>query len=167
MIIVPKPTSPKVDEVEAKMARVKMRGNGHAKKIKELRAKKSAGQYNINDRETRLAMILADEEIPATSEIDAQIAKEMLNWEATDDAERLLKPKLEAAKREANTAVLLALKPEHDAVMKRLITALADVVTPAWIELFKLSRDLRDKDLGYQCGVCDLLPTDLLGVPNA
>ena len=167
MINVPKATSPKVTEAKAKKARVDMRENGHAKKIKELRAKKSLGQNNFNDRETLLAMILADEEIPAASDIDSQITTEMLNWEATHDAGRLLKRELEVAQREANTAALLLIKPEHDAVMKRLVTALAEVVTPAWIELFKLSRDLRDRDMGYQCGVCDLLPTDLLGVPNA
>ncbi len=164
MITVREPVSPTVTTIENQRSRVRMRGNGHAKKIKELRSKKLAGENNINDSAARLAMILADEEIPAASDIDAQITTEMLNWEATIEAERSLKPKLDAARYEASTAILTGLKPEHDAVVKRLLAALVEA-SAANAELFQLSRDLVDKGVGRRCGVCELMP-DFLGVPH-
>jgi hypothetical protein len=168
MINVPKPTSPKVTETQNQIARIRMRGNASATKLKELRAKKLAGQNNVNDSEARLAMILADEEIPASSDIDAQITTELLNWEATNEAEQLLKPKLAAAQYEAATAVLTAIKPEHDALVKPRIVGPLVEFSKAWVELFGMSRELRDRGTGFRCGVCDLVPqlVDLFGPPT-
>jgi hypothetical protein len=167
MITVQKPLSPKVTEIENQISRVRMRGNASSKKIKELRALKLAGQHNVNDSESRIAMILADKEIPAASDVDAQITTEMLNWEATEEAERSLKPKLAAAKYEASTAVLNGLKKPHDEVVQRVVSPLVEVAK-AWNELFQLSRDLKDKEVGWRDGVCDLVPAlvELFGANN-
>ena len=165
MIAVQKPISPKVTEIENQISRVRMRGNASAKKIKELRAKKLAGQHNINDKDSRIALVLAGEEFPATRDIDAQITTEMLNWEATSEAEQSLKQPLDAARREASDKILVGIKPGHDVVMKKLASSLS-IFTESWIELFQLSRDLRDYEIGYRNGVCEVMPLDLVGPPT-
>ena len=168
MITVQKPTSPNVTEIESQMARVRMRSNAHAKNVKELRAKKLAGQHNANDRDARIKMVLAGEEFPATDDVDAKLTTELLQWEATEEAAQSLKPKLAAAKYEASTAVLLGLKKPHDEVVQRIVGPLVEVAK-AWNELFQLSRDLKDNGIGWRNGVCELVPAlvDLLGPPNA
>jgi hypothetical protein len=162
MINVPKLISPKITEIENKIARVRMRSNGHAKKVKELRAN---GQNNLDDKAARIALVLAGKEIPASSEIDAQITTEMLNWQATIDAEQSLKSPLAAAKFEAQTDILAALKKPHDEIMKRLLAALV-AASAANAELFDLSRQLKDQSIGWRNGVCQLMPTDVIGVPH-
>jgi hypothetical protein len=166
MITVQKPISPKVTELQALIARLEMRGNGKAKTVRELRAKKLAGQRNINDRESRIAMVMAEQEFPATDDTDAKLTSELLEWEAIEEAKQSLKPKLDAAKREASDKVLVTVKSDHDAVMKKLVSGLS-VATEAWIELFQLSRDLLDYDIGYRNGICETMPLDLFGPPNA
>ena len=163
----PKPISPKTTELKTNITRVRMRGNGHAKNIKELRAKKSAGQ-NINDSEARLAMILADEDIPATNDIDAQITTEMLNWQATTEAEQLLKPQLAKAEYEAATAILESAEVQkmHGDLMRRIALPLAEAAK-AWLELYGLSLELRANDVGFRCGICQTMPTELFGFPNS
>jgi hypothetical protein len=162
MINVPKLITPKITEIESQKARVRMRGNGHAKNIKELRAK---GKDNIDDKASRITMVLAGEDIPASSEIDAKIATEMRGWEATIDAEQSLKAPLAAAKYEAATDILAALKKPHDEIMKRLLAALV-AASAANAELFDLSRQLKDQSIGWRNGVCQLMPTDVIGVPH-
>jgi hypothetical protein len=157
MITVPNPISPQVTDFQGQASRVRMRSNGHSKKVRELREKKAAGQNNVNDREARIAMVLAGDDFPAASDIDAQIATELLNWEATDEAEQSLKPKIAAAKHEAGTAVLAGLKKPHDEVVQRIVGPLSQLAH-AWVELFQLSRDLKDKEIGWRNGVCDLVP---------
>jgi hypothetical protein len=91
----------------------------------------------------------------------------MLNWEATSEAEQSLKSQLDAAYREASTAVLKGLKPEHDKVVQRIVGPLVELAA-AYVELFQLSRDLKDKSVGWRNGVCDLVPAlvDIFGPPN-
>jgi hypothetical protein len=165
MIIIQKPISPKITELQALIARVQMRGNASAKKIKELRAKKLARQNNVDDKESMIAMVLAGESIPASNDVDSQLTNEYLQWEATEAAEQSLKPKLAAAKREASDKLLVSIKPAHDVVMKKLMSGLS-VATEAWIELFALSSDLRDYEIGFRNNVCELMPIDLFGPPN-
>jgi hypothetical protein len=167
MINVLDPISPTVTDRKSKLSRVRLRGTGHSKKLKELRAKKEAGQNNVNDREARIAMVLSGEDFPAASDIDAQITAELLNWEATSEAEQALKAQLDAAYREAATAELARLKKPHDAVVNPMLTSLIEFAA-AYVELFQLSRDLKDKSVGWREGVCDLVPqlVDLFGAAN-
>jgi hypothetical protein len=139
-ITVQKPVSPKVTELENKMSRVRIRGNASAKKITEARAKRLAGQHSTSDKDSLIKMVLADEQIPATSDIDTEIATEMLNWEATEAAYQSLKQPLAAAKCEAADKILVGIKPAHDVAMKKLLSGLS-VATEAYIEIFGLSRD--------------------------
>jgi phage head maturation protease len=39
-------------------------------------------------------------------------------------------------------------------------------VAKAWVELNQLSLELRQHDLGFRCGVCEVMPTELFGFPN-
>ena len=112
-------------------------------------------------------MVLAGEDFPAASDIDAQITAELLNWEATDEAEQSLKPKIAAAKYAAATEVLKGIKPEPDKIVQRIVGPLVELA-PAFLELFDIGRQLKDKSCGWREGVCDLLPAliDLLGANN-
>jgi hypothetical protein len=163
MLNVPLHINPKVTELQAIIARLDMRGNGKAKAVHEVREKKLAGQHNINDKESRIAMVMAEQDIPATDDLDAQLTTLLLQWEAIEEAKESYKPKLAAAKYEAATAILTGLKPAHDKIMKRLLAALVEA-SAANAELFDLRSQLRDKSIGFRCGVCELDSTDVLGV---
>jgi hypothetical protein len=165
MINVPKLTSPKITEIQSQKSRIRIRNNAAAKKYRELHAAKRARETNVDDKQSMIAMVLADQEIPSAIDIDAQSVKAALEWEATEAAEQSLDAPLAAAKGEAATDILKALKKPHDEVMKRLLAALVEA-SAANAELFQLSRDLRDKEIGFRCGVCELIPS-FLGVPHA
>jgi hypothetical protein len=169
MITVPNRISPTVTNILNQKSRARMLGSVSAKNVKELRAKQSAGENNANDREARIAMVLAGEDFPPASDIEAQLTTEMLRWQAADEADRSLDAPLAKARYEDATVVLKGLKPGHDAALIPALSALAEVFAPAWKEIFQLSRDLKDKDLGWREGVCDLVPqlVELFGVPNA
>jgi hypothetical protein len=77
--------------------------------VQELRTKKLRGQHNVDEHESRVAFVLAEKEIPASNDVDAQLTTELLNWEATDEAIKTLKPKLAAAKREASDKILVSI----------------------------------------------------------
>jgi hypothetical protein len=167
MIVVPPVILPKTTEIEIQDGRLEIREKASDRKVQELRA--SIRQPNTDDRESRIAMVLAGNDVSESSDTAARLTTELLNGQAIREARESLKPKLRAAKFEAATAVLAGLKPAHDAVMNRLVTALTDVVTPAYLEIFQLSRDLKDKDCGWRNGVCDLVPAlvELFGANNA
>jgi hypothetical protein len=158
MITVQKPISPKVTELQAVIARLDMLGNTHAKNVRELRAKKLAGQHNINDRERLIEMVLAEQDISTTDDTDTKLTSELLQWEAVDAAKQSQLPKLAAAKREAADSILTGLKPEHDKIMTRLVSALVDAHT-ANVELFGLRSELKDKEIGWRNGVTTPFPT--------
>jgi hypothetical protein len=163
---VPKVISPKTTEQQTVIARLEMRGSAKAKNIRDLRALKLQGEHNINDKDSRIAMVLAEQDIPSTDDVDAKIAAEYLQWEAIEEAKQAQKPKLAAAKREAADSILDGLKKEHDVLVHTIVSSLADVVAPAWAELFDLSRQLKDKDIGWRKGICETMPLDLFGPPN-
>lgn len=167
MIPVPKTRSPKTTELEAKDSRLELLDNGQARKVRELRALKSEGQRAV-DPDALMQMMLDGKDIPAPEDVDTQLTAEMLKWTAIGDARQSLKAPLAKARYEDSTVVLKGLKPDHDAVLIPALTALAEVFAPAWKEIFQLSRDLKDKDLGWREGVCDLVPqlVELVGVPN-
>jgi hypothetical protein len=165
MITVQEPISPKTTELKAVITRLEMRENAKAKTVRELRAKKLAGQHNINDRESRIAMVMAEESFPATDDTDAKLTSELLEWEAIVEAKESVKPKLAAARREASDKILAGLKPAHDEIMHRLVSALVEA-HKANVELFDLRSQLRDRSIGWRNGVCELLPDEVLNTPT-
>ena len=40
-------------------------------------------------------------------------------------------------------------------------------IAKAWVELFGMSRELRDREIGFRFGICETMPLDLFGPPNA
>jgi hypothetical protein len=166
-IIVPKVTSPDETELGNQSSRVRIRSNSHAKKLRELIAKKSSGQYNTLDSKARIAMVLANEDFPAAADIDTEITRERLALDACAEAEQSLKAPLAAAKYKAATEVLKGLKPEHDKIVKDIVEPLAQLAH-AYAELFDLGRQLKDKECGWRNGVGDLLPAliQLFGAIN-
>jgi hypothetical protein len=169
MIKVPDAISPTVTDFSNKKSRVRVRTNADSKKLRELLAKKNAGQHNILDSETRIEMVLAGKDFPADADVEGEITRLRLSLDACVQAEESLKVPLAKAKYEAATAVLIAIKPEQDKVVSRLLAALVKDFTPAYLELFQLSRDLKDKDCGWRNGVCDLVPklVELFGPPTS
>jgi hypothetical protein len=165
---VPNPISPESTEFSNKLSRVRIRRNRHSNNLKELKAKQSAGHNSVLDRDARMEMVLSEKDFQGDSDIAAQIATEMLNFEATVEAEQSLIPQLAKARYEAATTVLAGLKKPHDEIVDRLLAGIVDAFIPAYIELFQLSRDLKDKDCGWRNGVCDLVPklVDLFGPPS-
>jgi hypothetical protein len=167
MIPVPKTKSPTTTELETKDSRLELLDRGKARKVKELRVLKSEGQ-RVVDPDALMQMMLDGKDIPAPEDVDTQLTAEILKWQAIGDARQSLKAPLAKAKYEDATTVLAGLKKPHDEVLNPLLTALAEVVAPAWVELFQLSRDLKDKDIGWRNGVCDLVPklVELFGPPT-
>jgi len=162
---VPKLISPAITAQEAVLTRLDMRANGKSKTARELRARKIQGQNNVNDKDTRIAMVLAEQDIPATDDVDAQITTTLLEWEAIVEAKQSLLPKLAIAKREAADKILAGLKPEHDKIMARLVSSLVDAHT-ASAEIFDLRGQLRDGGIGWRNGVGELFPDEVLGAPT-
>jgi hypothetical protein len=165
MITVQDPINPKMTELQAVIARLEMRAKASARKVRELREKKLAGQHNINDKDSRIAMVLAEQDISATDDTDAKLTSELLQWEAIEEAKESLKPKLAAARREASDKILASIKPAHDEIMKRLVSSLVDAHA-ANVELFGLRSQLRDRSIGWRNGVCELLPDEVLNTPT-
>jgi hypothetical protein len=164
MITIQKPVSPAVTELQAIIARLDMRAKASSRKVQELREKKAHGQRNINDKESRIAMVMAEQEIPATDDTDTKLTSELLLLEGIAEAKESYKPKLAAAKREATDAILAGVKKPHDEIMLRLIAGLIEA-HKANVELFDLRRQLRDNDCGWRNGVAELAPDEVLGAP--
>ena len=166
-IIVQTPISAKLTELKTQDGRLEILDKGQARKTAELRALRSQGQQAV-DPAALMQLMLDGKDIPAPEDVDTKLTTEMLKWQAVVDARDSLKPKIAAAKYEASTAVLAGLKPEHDKVVQKIVEPLAQLAH-AWIELFQLSRDLKDKSVGWRNGVCDLVPAlvELFGANNA
>jgi hypothetical protein len=107
--------------VETKDSRLELLDNGQARKIKELRVLKSEGQRAV-DPDALMQMMLDGKDIPAPENVVTQLTAEMLKWQAIGDARQSLKAPLAKARYEDSTAVLIGLKPEHDAVLIPALT---------------------------------------------
>jgi hypothetical protein len=166
-IIVQTPTSPKLTEKKAKDGRFEILDKGQSRKVAELRALKSKGQRAV-DPAALMELMLDGKDVPAPDDVDTKLTAELLKWQTIVDARQPLKQEIDAAYREAATAVLKGIKPEHDAVVQRIVGPLVEV-SKAYVEIFDLGRQLKDKDCGWREGVCDLLPAlvELFGATNA
>jgi hypothetical protein len=167
MFNVQTPVLPKLTELKTQDGRLEILENGQARKVKELRALISQGQ-RVVDPAALMQLMLDGKDIPEPEEVDTKLTAEMLKWQAVADTRQSLKPKIAAAKLEAATAVLKGLKPEHDAVVQRILSPLVEV-SKAYVEIFDLGRQLKDKDCGWREGVCDLVPAlvELFGPTNS
>ena len=166
MFNVQTPILPKLTELTNKDGRFEILDRGQARKVAELRALKSKGQQAV-DPDALMQLMLDGKDIPAPEDVDTKLTAELLKWQAVVDARQSLKPKIASAKYEAATEVLKDIKPEHDKIVQRIVGPLVEVAT-AWTELFDLSRQLKDKSVGWREGVCDLVPqlVDIFGPPN-
>jgi hypothetical protein len=165
MLNVPKLISPDITAQQAVFARLDMRAKAASREVRELRERKLQGQNNVNDKTTRISMVLAEQDIPATDDTDVKLTAKLLQWEAIEEAKESLKPKLAIAKREAADKILAGLKKPHDAIMARLLAALVDAHA-ANVELFDLRSQLRDREIGFRNGVCELMPDEVLSSPT-
>jgi hypothetical protein len=130
-----------------------------------LRERLAAGNaIQPDDNESNIALILAGDDMPFTVDLRAALSSKMIEWRAIDDAKEALNKTINRAKREAAVKVVARLKPEHDAMMKRLCASLVEVHS-AHVELSSLRQELCDKEIGLFNGVCELLP-DFIDSPT-
>jgi hypothetical protein len=112
--------------------------------------------------------VLAGEDVPSASDVDTRLKTAWANRQAIHDARQSLKPRLAAAKYEAGNAILQSpqVQKAHAELMDRIVQPLADVAK-AWVELFGMQRELRAREIGFRQGICQTMPLDLFGPPNA
>jgi hypothetical protein len=137
------------------------------REIDELTAQ--GNQPNADGSESLIAMVLADpDNIQTAPDNNAKLKAAWQKRAAIDAARQSLKPKLAKAKYEAGSAILKSpdVQRQHSELMKRIVPPLAEIAK-AWAELFAMSRELRDREIGFRFGVCETMPLDLFGVPNA
>jgi hypothetical protein len=163
--MLPAVISPAITELQSQDDRLVMSDKALKREI-ELTAK--ASQPTADDNASLIAMVIANPDNFPTA-IDNN-AKQKAAWQkraAIDAARQSLKPKLAAAKFEAASAVLKGIKPEHDKVVQKIIEPLTQL-SHAYVELFDLGRQLRDKEVGWRNGVGDLLPAllEIFGATN-
>lgn len=158
--------SEKLTELLNLDASLEAREKPEAEKIHSLRSMKTEGQFNTDSKEERIAMVLAGRDVRASNDVETQLSLAQTNWEAIHEAREVLKPKIRAAKHEADTESLeKQYKPLHDKLMARLLPALI-TAHKANVELFAMSRELKDKEIGWRNGVCDTMPSEVLGAPT-
>jgi hypothetical protein len=162
--------TPQITELQNTDSRLVIRDKALEREIKELNAMKSQGsQQNVDNRESLIAFVTAnpDEDMPDTADIDARLKKAWLNRQAIHDARQSLKQKTEKAKFEAGTSILKSpeVQKPHGELMQRIAPPLAQIAK-AWVELFGMSRELHDREIGFRHGICQCMPLDLFGPPN-
>jgi hypothetical protein len=164
--MIPLVTSPKITELQTQDARLVISDKALKREIDELTAK--GGQPNADDNASLIKMVLADpDNIPAVSDSNAILKTAWQKRQAIDAARQSIKPKIAAAKFEAGNAILQSpdVQKQHAELMRRVVQPLVEVAK-AYAELFAMSRELRDREIGYRCGICELMPLDLFGPPT-
>jgi hypothetical protein len=165
--MIPAVISPAMTELQNQDSRLAMSEKSQKREIEELTAQGS--QPNADDNESLIAKVLANpDSFPTDSDNAAKIKTAWQKRAAIDAARQSLKPKLAKAKYEAGSAILKSpdVQRQHSELMKRIVPPLAEIAK-AWAELFAMSRELRDREIGFRFGVCETMPLDLFGVPNA
>jgi hypothetical protein len=165
--MIPAVISPAMTELQNQDSRLVMSDKAQKREIEELTAQGS--QPNADDNESLIAKVLANpDSFPTDSDNAAKIKTAWQKRAAIDAARQSLKPKLAKAKYEAGSAILKSpdVQRQHSELMKRIVPPLAEIAK-AWAELFAMSRELRDREIGFRFGVCETMPLDLFGVPNA
>src|SRR6478672_10125498 len=123
--MIPEVTSdPKVAELDTLEASLVVRENDEAANVHKLRAMQAQGRFNTDDPDARIALVLSGKDVPAEHDVEAQLSLAQTRWEAIHLAREALKPEIRAAKYEAGAAILKTVKPGHDKIMARLVSAL-------------------------------------------
>jgi hypothetical protein len=160
---IPELASAELTELLTMKASLARRAQASSEKVHSLRALKTEGQNNIDNKESRIAIVLSGKDIPASNDVDAQLTTEMLQWESINEAQQVIDKQIRTASYKAATALCKSLKPEHDKIMVRLASSLLDVLK-AHAELFSLKQQLIDNGSGL-VGICLLMPS-FLDAPN-
>jgi hypothetical protein len=165
--MIPQVTSPKITELQTQDARLVISDKALTREIEQLTAK--GNQPTAADNASLIAMVLADpDNINVEDDSAAKIKTAWAKRQAIHEARQSLKTKLAQAKHEAGDAILQSadVQKQHAELMKRLTTGFVEV-SKAWADLFAMSRELRDREVGFRFGICETMPLDLLGAPNA
>jgi hypothetical protein len=163
--MIPAVIAPQITELQNTDARLLMSDKAIKRENDELTAK--GNQPNADDSASLVAMVLADPDNIVVADDAAKIKANWAKRAAIDTARQSIKAKLAVAKHEAGTAILKSAEVQktHGEIMQRLTTGLVEV-SKAWVDLFGMSRELRDREIGFRCGICELMPVDLFGPPT-
>jgi hypothetical protein len=159
-----------ITELQNTDSRLVIRDKALEREIQALNAIKEKGsQQNVDNRDSVIAFVTAnpDEDLPDSADIEAQIKKTWLNRQAIHDARHALKPKLAKAKYDRATEILKSpeVQKTHTEYMMRIGPPLAEIAQ-AYVALFGMSQECRDRGTGFRHGICETMPLDLFGAPN-
>jgi hypothetical protein len=162
-----KPISPQMTELQNQDARLVMADRALKREIEELNAKDSRPN-NAGDSDALNELVIADpDNFPTASDNAAKIKTAWQKRAAIEAARQSIKPKLKKTKDDAATAILASpeVQKKHGDLMKRIAPPLAEIAK-AWAELYSMSLEIREHDLGFRCSICEVMPLELFGFPN-
>jgi hypothetical protein len=156
-------SSPELRDEQKRYSDLTARERQISAKVGELRRIKANG-LSQEDKDSRIAFVLAGQDLPASADVDAELASAMINLRALEDAKEVQLRRIEQAKKVAGMKLTASLKPAHDKLMTRLCAALTDV-HGAWAQLFSTKRGLVNNGIGLY-GLFSVEPDQFLDVPT-
>ena len=154
--------SPELREAQARYDQLVEREATVSTNVRRLRAQKANGEFSTNDT-ALVDLVLAGKEIPADTDIDAELKRGMAEWKALEDAKEIQRRRIDQVKKEAEKELCLSLKPAHDKIMTRLAKSLAETHA-AYVELFRMKSEFYNNGIGYG-GLFNIEP-DFLDSPT-
>jgi len=169
--MIPEVISPTITAIKNSDSRLAISDKAELREITALNAIKEKGStQNLDNRESVLAFVTAnpDADLPETADVEAQLRKRWLKRAAINDARQELKQKLAKAKHDRATEILKSpeVQKAHADLMARIAPPLAEIAH-AYVALFGMSSECRDRGTGFRYGICETMPLDLFGAPNA
>jgi hypothetical protein len=157
----------KITATKNEISSTTIRFEASGRKYRALVAKKAQGEHNSLDRESRIATVLAGEDVKIDNDIDAQIKADYLIWESLNETLEFLKKKLATVTREAALDYLQTpeIQKRHGDSIKKGIAGLLQA-SEANAEISQLGLELRDRGIPFYYGICQLSMEPVLGFPN-
>jgi hypothetical protein len=102
--------------------------------------------------------------VAGPDDLDHLLKIQLNRWHDLEDACEIHHGKMRTIRNNAAKDFCNSIKPEHDAIVKRLVAALAEAQA-AHLEYHNLRTDLRANDIGF-FGICNMNFYELLGGPT-
>jgi hypothetical protein len=154
--------SPELREAQARYDQLVEREATVSANVRRLRAQKANGEFSTNDT-ALVDLVLAGKDIPADTDIDAELKRGMAEWKALEDAKEIQRRRIDQLKKEAEKELCQSLRPAHDKIMTRLCKSLAETHA-AYVELFRMKSEFYNNGIGYG-GLFNIEP-DFLDSPT-
>jgi hypothetical protein len=154
--------SPELREAQARYDQLVEREATVSANVRRLRAQKANGEFSTNDN-ALVDLVLAGKDIPADTDIDAELKRGMAEWKALEDAKEIQRRRIDQVKKEAEKELCQSLRPAHDKIMTRLAKSLAETHA-AYVELFRMKSEFYNNGIRYG-GLFNIEP-DFLDSPT-